>query len=394
MTTTQTAQPFLIQTLTQLERELPQDGVLTAIINLNPANPANEGPALEARVRNVLRDLELPQERASDLLSRLRGAQQETGKTRAFFLWAGGERAFSINLDLPDVIAFGKPKLEPLIELTEAYPLTAIALVDHHWGRLFTFELGWLTERVRLENVQDAQGFRRLEPSGAVIPAPPRERAGEHSMDRNTDNDLIARTRAHRDRLFTKAVAGALEELRRSEPFHQLVVAGTLEGTAALKAELNPELSAALVGEYAQPTDAPATRVLEESLIVLELARVETNRRLLTDALEHGARGPLETLEGIQEGRVYHVLMAGDGSSLRLWRDTAAQSPYVFAAYPPQGQSPLSGQAVEGLSLQDALPDLRERYGLRVSTLSGEPARTLERDAGGLAGLIRYQKTH
>jgi Bacterial archaeo-eukaryotic release factor family 10 len=392
-TSTQTAQPFLVQTLVQLERELPQDGVLTAIINLNPAHAQNDGPALETRVRNALRDLEIPPERTQDLLSRLRAAQFETGKTRAFFIWPGGGLVFRINLDLPDVIAFGKPALEPLRELVEAHPLTAIALVDHHWGRVFTLELGWLTERVRLENIPEGQGFRTLEPSGAVIPAPPRERAGEHGMDRNTDNDQIARTRANRDRLFAKTIAESLEDLRHTEAFRQLVVAGTDEGIATFKAELNHELNTALVGEYAQSTDAPAARVLEESLGVLELARVETNRRLLADALEHGTRGPLETLEGLQQGRVYHVLIAGDGSSLRLWRDTAGPSPYVFAAYPPQGQSPLSGQAVEGISLRDALPELRERFGLRVNTLTGEPARTLEREAGGLAGLIRYQKT-
>jgi hypothetical protein len=81
--TTQTAQPVLMRTLVRLERELPQDGVLTAIINLNPAHAQTDGPALITRVRNILRDLEIPPERTPDLLSRWHAAQSETGETHA-----------------------------------------------------------------------------------------------------------------------------------------------------------------------------------------------------------------------------------------------------------------------------------------------------------------------
>jgi hypothetical protein len=394
MTTTPTAEPLFVRSLELLERELPPENVLTAVVNLNPGRAGNEGPALETRIQNRLRDLGVPRDRSAPLVSRLREAQQQTGKTRVFFLWPGGERSLAINLDWPDFIAFGKPALGPLLELIEAYPLTAIALVDHHWGRLFTLDLGWLTEHLRLENIPQGQGFRSLEPIGAVTPASQRERIPGHGMSRTTDNDQVVRTRPNQERLFMQALVDALVKLYHTSRFRQLVVAGTLEGIAAFKAELNHDLSAALIGEYPQPTDAPASRVLEESLAVLELARVDRHRRLLDDALEHGTRGMLETLTALQQGRVYHLLIANDGADLKLWRDTDPQSRYVFAKYPPQGQSPLSGQAVQAVSLHDVLAEWRERYGVQVSILRGEPARTLEVVAEGIAGLIRYGQSH
>ena len=55
-----------------------------------------------------------------------------------------------------------------------------------------------------------------------------------------------------------------------------------------------------------------------------------------------------------------------------------------------QGQSPLSGQALERVALRDVLLALRNRFGLRITMLEGNAADKLELEMGGMAGLLRH----
>ena len=164
-------------------------------------------------------------------------------------------------------------------------------------------------------------------------------------------------------------------------------MAGTTEARVSLKRELPNDLEKLLCGEFVVPGDASPAVVFEAAKQALVLVEVTDENTLLEQVREHGVRGLAETLKAVQEGRIYQLLVPGDGSSLNVWRDTEG---YVFGEYPEQGQSTLTGFSIEGKSLRDVLPELRERFGLRTRFLAGEHAHELESEMGGLAGLARY----
>ncbi len=358
-------QPLNEGTLDTLSSEIPSEGVLTVICNVNPASPMNQGGALRIRLKNQLAELEAPSVLTEAVLDDLSDAERST-RTRAYFLWDDHghvkQQVVDVQLELPEVARFGVPDLEPLRFALLSSPSSLIALVDHDWGRLFSVRLGEISE---LHDLLGLDGGRR-------IPA------------RNIADDQYEE---HQDQIFWNTLVKQLTRLRQAEGFERLLIAGPPEVRTSLTEELTPDLKGVLVGTFHVPGDATAASVLEAAQSALEIAERNAEEAALEASREYGVRGPEDTLTAVQEGGVYELLVAGDGSSLPVWRD---QQGYVFGVYPAQGVSPLTGLGVEGTTLRDVLGELRERFGLRVRFLRGDLAQVLETQMGGLAGLPRH----
>jgi Bacterial archaeo-eukaryotic release factor family 10 len=352
-------------TLETLSKDLPADQVLCAVLDVNPGSPANQGGSLRIRAKNLMATLEAPEALTQALLDDLTDAGRTT-KTRAYFLWDEHghvkQRAVDVQLELPEMAFFGPPDLEPLRLALSSNPHGLIVLVDHDWGRLFSLQLGEINE---LHDQLGLEGGRRV---------PARNIADDHYEE-------------HQDQVFWNTVVERLVQMRQAGGFERLLIAGPPEVCASLTAQLTPDLESALVGTFHAPGDASAARVLEAAQPALETAERDADRAALEAVRERGVRGLEATLTVLQEGGVYELLVAGDGSNLPVWRD---EQGYIFGAYPPQGISPLTGLGVEEHPLSGVLGELREKFGLRVRFLRGDFAQMLEAQMGGLAGLPRH----
>jgi hypothetical protein len=385
--------------LAMLRREVPDNHVLTAILNVNPASPDNQGGALGIRSRNALNKLkslpELPPELSQTVLENLPQAERST-RTRAYYLWktSGKQnvRIIDLPLELPEVVSYGAPKLESLEFALESSLPSVIALVDHEWGRIFKFAMGEMTELYRLENVLETNNqFREIKPVGAVHTqledTSPYQDSGRNLLSRNTTNfDRLEARVDHQDHKFYSTIVERLTQLRQAQSFECLLLAGPIEARAAFKHELTSGLTQVLFGEFACPSNASAAHVLEVATQTLAVAELKFGAKLIAQTQDHGIHGLSQTLQAIQEGRVYRVLVPDDGSSLKVWQDGMG---YVYGEYPAQGQSGLDGWAVSAQTLYDVLPELRKTYGVHVDFVHLHNAKRLL-ELGGLAGLTRF----
>jgi Bacterial archaeo-eukaryotic release factor family 10 len=347
-----------------LSSELPADQVLSVICVVNPASVLNQGGAMRIRIKNLLTQDEIPTSLIDFVMADLTEAGHTT-RTRAYFLWDEHghlqRRVVDVQLELPESVHYGAPDLEPLNAVLAANPQTVIVLVDHDWGRLFNVRLGEIRELHDLL----AKG-------------------GHRDFARNIDDNQYVE---HQDQVFWNKVVEQLTKLRQSGTLEQMLIAGPPELRESLKAQLPADLTGALVGEFKVPGDASATQVLEAAQAALEMAVSNADQAALEHVRERGVSGAEMTLTAVQEGSVYEILVAGDGSSTPVWRDTQG---YVFGTYPSQGISTLTGGTVEGKQLRDVICGLRENFGLKVRYLQGEIGQQLETEMGGLAGLQRH----
>jgi hypothetical protein len=354
-------------TLSALTLELPKNGVLTAVCYVNPGSQINQGAALRIRMKNALGELELPDALKNAVMADLSAAQTQT-RTRIYYLWDEHghvkSQVVDVQLKLPEVVRFGVPDFEPLRFGLESNPLTAIVLIDREWRRLFTVSLGEIHELHDPEVDADKSGV----------------------LGRETDNN---QREQHDDQVFWRKLIDRMTQLHQQVGFGQLLIAGPPEVRSSFLEQLPSGLQHLLVGEFIVLGDATPAHVLEAAQETLEQATHNTGTKLLADVLAHGLRGSETTLAAVQEGRVYELLVSGDASGIPVWRDTQG---YVFATYPAQGISPLTGLGVEGMVLRDVLSDLRERFGLRIHFLQNDLATRLETEMGGMGGLPHYKE--
>lgn len=388
-------QPLSKLTLSTLSGQLPSSDVLTVVCQVNPANDMNQGGAARIRTKNALSALTVPSLLSEAVLDDLSEAQHAT-RSRAYFLWnehghLKGQVVDS-QLKLPEIAVYGPPDLESLYFALESNPRSIIALVDSEWERIFEVHLGGINELYRLENVMENDyGFLEHAVHGPTQTdlegTDPHHDSSRRLISRDTGNDGTQEKEEQQDQLFHNALVERLLRFRQVIPFERLLIAGPVRARAAFKAELTPGLEQAFAGEFAVAGDSTPAQVLQAAQSTLEAAQHNADQAILENARENGFRGPEATLTALQEGSVYDLVMVGNGSSLPVWRDTQG---YVFAVYPEQGISPLTGEAVEGLQLRDVLGDLRQRFGVRMHFLKGDQAQQLEAEMGGLAGLSRH----
>ncbi|HWG83842.1 MAG TPA: hypothetical protein VNT60_00060 [Deinococcales bacterium] len=389
------------KTLESIRGQLPADGVLTAVLNVNPGHPDNQATAHLVRAKVLLRESGAPASLVERVLGDVDTAQRATGKTRVYYVWDGGEHVFDLDLDLDSRVSWGAPDVESVQMVLEANPTTAIALVDHERARYFLVRLGRITERRRLENnlVNDlsftVNEFMDIDEGGRDTRMnnqnnDPDAQGGHRILDPSKLYDLIALQADNQEHKYYKFLADYLEQQRLAGEFKRLLVAGPVKKVTHLKSLLPKGLEGVLAGEFSVEASASAAQVLQAAQDALAAAERDADWQVIHQARERGVRGPADTIAAVQEGRVHQIIVAGDGSDIPVWVDTDKDSSWVFTSYPENGQSPLSGLPVESKTLQDVLPLMRERYGVTVNFVAGENESLVRVEMDGVAGLTRF----
>jgi hypothetical protein len=119
------------------------------------------------------------------------------------------------------------------------------ALVDDNWGRLFQIREDHVHEVLRLECVENTDGFHSHEPNGKLVPT----RGG--GLNKSLDQQA----------LFSAALITELVQFRRETNFQSWWLAGTKRAREALLEECTPGLRSALCAEFELSVFADALEI-------------------------------------------------------------------------------------------------------------------------------------
>jgi hypothetical protein len=309
-------EPGLNEEVERLRSLHSEEGILSVYLPIDPAVALHHGHV--ALLMDLLRPLRQAASRergarleaeSEKLLAYVREEYTPRGSVLCVFSSApaGVWTALTLPSRLPAVARFEtSPFLAPIDAALEDLPPSVVALINQNEARLLRTELGGLGDTSRMRSA-----------------VPGRQRQGGWSAFRY-ERDRQEHVDAHMRR-----VAGALDDLLRSDEFEYLALGGTDEATHALESELSESLRSRLAGRFHKEMFATDNEVLEAALPLIEAAERARERALVEEAVQgafaggRAALGVDETLQVLNEGRA-HLLVIGEAAYHSALGDQAA----------------------------------------------------------------------
>lgn len=284
--------------------------VFSAYLNANPGDPENQGNAHRIRLKNALRDLEVPEAIAKPVQESVEGTAPGA-RTLVFF--ADGEELFEaheLQVDVPEAFHYGEPLLAPMALALESYVPYAAVLVDAEEVRLFVTEPAETPREATEGEAPHRPGFREVD----LAPTTPGPRA-------KTEDESQSHRSSEHVREFYNLAAERLRHATASWGARSLVLAGPHERARELYEQLPQPLQERVVAEAPVSAKAPDGELLE----ALDRAKEEADRRRkeawIPEARERGRGGVAEVLEALNEGRAHRVLACWELDAEAGWCD-------------------------------------------------------------------------
>lgn len=368
---------------TRLLRTLPTLGepVLTVYLDVNPANPRNQGrPSgagtwvkseareLAARLHGI--DPKLLREQAQRVEAYI-DEQPARAKGLVFFASATDWKILRMQVPLEDEMYWGKPSLGQLMWVLDEHQPYGILVVDRNGARFFRYWMGEIVEQKEDRFEIDLSQWRR------------RELVTGRGVDRDSFEQRVG---AQYDRFF-KDTAERCRTWREREQLSSVFVAGPTEAAEAVWEALpeNCRTQGALVrGLPARVTAPELLRRIEPEIETWKRAgELEEVEAIL--AVGEGNRASLgidTTLTRIQHGEVRRLVVArGLRGEVRVcrqcgWVDRSAED-----------ACPRCGGARDTESLRTAFPQLAHARNIPVEVVAGQAAERLH-SVGGLAAWL------
>lgn len=349
--------------------------VLSAYLSVNPAYVENRDRAYVVRLKVAMKERGVPQDLAARVMEFF---EREHPRAHTLVIFAASDglfEAYGLPVDLPEVVRWGEPAVAPLMLALEEHERYGVVLVDRERLRFFTTFLGGVEEVVESENRLDTAGWRELN----LAPSTGLPRGGSAKDD--FDDRVEANVRR-----FYREMADAVRHEARKMGVKRLILAGTRERVAEFRDMLPREVRETVVGEVPVPAGAPESEILERVSEARERAAREREAELMNAARERGVHGLKETVEALQEGRVYQVLVLWDLEEEVRWSDAEGMVRFDGGdpSYPESETRPRP--------LMDVLVDLARARGARIEFVRGdnEVAKALREECGGICGLTRF----
>ncbi len=372
--------------------------VLSVYLSVNARYPENQGQAYKIRLKNALREMEeLPENLASQVRESVEGETPPPhARTLVFFVAPGGffER-YDLQVDLPEAFRFGEPYMAPLVLAVDEHEAYGVAVVEAEEFRFFVSEPVIIPNEGR-GATPESSFFREVDmkPHG-MYPV----------SGGSTDMDPAGRTQQTNIRRFFKEAGELTRKLIFQNNVRHLIVAGPKERTVVFLNEIPQEVKARVVAEEAVATSAPESEIMQQFEAIQQQAEREREDDLIAKARENGVRGVKDTIEALQEGRVYHLVALYDLEGETRWCDNDELAITDMS----QKECPFCRQETRVRPLMDVLIDLATNRGARLEYVRsrddfGEtPNEDIEREHNredasavlreefeGLAGLLRY----
>ncbi|MCX7601901.1 MAG: VLRF1 family aeRF1-type release factor [Meiothermus sp.] len=358
--------------------------VLSLYLDVNPANPNNQGKAYLLRAREALEATQTPPEVRKKVLEALK-RELPQARSRVFFATGGWMEVYDLQVDLPLVegveARWGEPYLTPILYVLDEYDRVGVVYLDREKWRMFEVYLGEIEELPGAFRAVPTQEWNQLTQDS---PGRRYSQGGIHRAAANTDR-FERRLDAWTHR-FYKRLAGLLEQVMNERNIQRLVLIGQKAEAQVFKELLPRRLREQVLATLPSlPTpQAPAGEVLKLVEGVLEPLERERENRLLDELAERGVSGLDQTLELLQQGGL-HLLVAPWNPQGRVYR-----APDGWVGGSMEGAVAHGAGRIEDVELKQVLPDLAEAYGTRLEFVRGPAEERLHKAFGGLAGLPRW----
>jgi len=370
--------------------------VLSVYLSVNARIPENQGQAYKVRLKDALRGMEdLPEDLSGRVWESIEGQVHPHARTVIFFAAEDGlfER-YDLQLDLPEAYRFGEPYIAPLVLALDEHESYGVALVDAEEFRFFVSAP--MGDPAGGSDGASSGFFREvdLKPQG-LYPV------GGGS----TDMDPAGRTQQSNIHRFFKQAGETTQKLIARDNVKNLIIAGTKERTSGFRDTLPEPVKEKVVAEEAVAVNAPENELTEQFEEIQQKAEREREDGLIEKARENGVRGVKDTVEALQEGRVFHLLALWELEGEIRWCDHDELAITNIA----QEECPFCGRDTRVRPLTDVLIDLATARGARLEyvrardEIAETPNEDVERERNrkdaadvlreefeGLAGLLRY----
>lgn len=370
----------------------PKTPVLSLYLDVNPSRPENARRAFLLKAKDAIRDSGVPKSFAAKLLERLSLEHfTKLGRTLAVFCSEDMRtlyKTFYLKEALPvleqsgGVLAhWGKPYTTPLLLALEDQVRYAVVLVDQaHW-RYFEVYFGEIEELQDAIRPIDPNMWRRYTESKTATPAGVPARGG-------MGKDKFVRRVAEQSMKFFRETAKLLEQAIQKSRTDHIILLGVPEQLSAYETALSANVASKVVDRLSPPANprAPAQDILP--LVKETMARVAEEEQLavLNDISEKGVRGFEVTLDALNEGRLMLMALPWTEDKTVYYCETSGR--IAATAHLAERLCPHEEHSLK--LLKEVLPEVAQKYSLKLAFMRGDAEQKLQKDYGGLGGLTRW----
>ena len=362
----------------------PDSCILSLYVNVDQSNAANLNRGFETKVESLFRQAaenqnshEASRQRFEAECQRVRQFLRDyVPKGKALVLFSDSKHDFwwqrDLQVELPTGLRWSqKPWVRPLLEVVEDHDRVGVVLIDKHHARIFAADAGGM--ELQAEMVSDVPNKHATTGTDHIM--------SQGQMERGHVNHVQSHAKRVADEL-----ASVVDRLK----LERIVIGGPVEATSVFSGELPKRIQQMVIGTISAPVDASHDRLIHELRSVQEKAELEDETKIvdamITAAMkgDRGVLGLSDTLEAIQEGRVYRLVVARDFRA----EGKECASCHVLVSGGLE-KCPFCGGRL------DPAPDLINRashrvldMGGKVQLVSGEAAAKLAE--AGIGALLRF----
>ncbi|MEA3327759.1 MAG: hypothetical protein U9R53_10735 [Chloroflexota bacterium] len=276
--------------------------VLSVYLNTDPTEINTE--AAKLRLRNGLRNIDLPEDVQAvedyvnleyDWLAK--GLALFSNQKEGFF------KTYQFNISIPDHAYVGaRPMIRPLVRLLDTFTGWSVVLVDKQGARLFSFDLGELSEADGV--IGDVVKQTKRGGGNAM-----HGRMGGADASGKIENIIIQNV---------KEVIEFATSFFSQYHIRRIMIGGTDDNVARFKEELPKSWQSLVVGDFPMSMTASHSDVLAQATTEALAAQTKVKQKLVEQAItqtakgSNGVTGLIDTLNMIHEGRVKTLLVSQD----------------------------------------------------------------------------------
>ncbi|MEJ5262357.1 MAG: VLRF1 family aeRF1-type release factor [Ignavibacterium sp.] len=369
--------------------DLHKEPVLSIYADVNPAKPENLNNAWKLRIKNSLKEQDIPdfiKRKVLDVLD----IEKPAAKTLALFAADDFIERYDLLIDLPVVdiakgrvdLTWGKPNVAPLVFAIDEYERTGVLYLKKKGWKFYEIFLGELNE------LSDAFGKVTQQQWDEL----------NEQMGDLYNNFLKNRVPTHPDKFprrinsnvtrFYKQLASIIEKVISSQEIKRLILLGPDEETKFFSQFLSKSVRNIIVsfaGDLPVQDPSPA-RILEKVNPILEAIEREYELQLIDNiSKENYVAGIEDTLDALQSGRV-HLLIVPWNLNTNIWVCNDG-----FVSSDEEKIRTICGDDnLRKENLRNMIIDLSMYYGARLEFVRGEAEQKLLKNFNGLAGLLRW----
>ncbi len=370
--------------------------VLSLYVDIDPSKPENARKGWKVRVKNTLKELEIPRS-VEEAVRSVVEEDRPSGKTFVVFAAEKGGKPwvedFTLQVELPVVdlghgrveARWGEPYIAPLAYALDEYERYGVVFINKKRWRLFEVFLGEIEEVMDVFNEISMEDWHRISGDSPSLRFSTRKPASSRAgvaIDR-FEKRMDAWTQR-----FYKNAARLLERFIDQHDIDRVILMGVTEETKFFEQYLSRSVREKVVAHLTSLPTPEASLGEVAKKVFAEIDKIEREKEieLLNQIREQpGIWGLSPVLEALQLGRLYVIAVPWD-LNVKVWR--CEESGWVFAD--ETSARSLCKEGVQSLGLRDVIVDLAAAYGSRLEFLRGESAEMLENEMAGIAGLTRW----